>query len=260
MEKKPLQPSHTLPTTLNKVVQNPDCDLIQVSNTLEKEPVSLPKYINYIKFTQTPTCSIPIRMPGQTLSVECNEPKFEITLIGSGDGQGLIEPCQKNNFWISSSLHYALGRMVYDIVFDKNINELSGEINLSVNYSVFSKTLETNKMKLQLRNWEFKMEPKKWYKLPCTENSIKNIIIKKRDKTPLSCKFKIAIAGVPTFVVNFKSFNVENCQVYDFNLVNKSLTPPGLSFESGLNLTQVFGAWVVFDEVLSEELDIAYVF
>lgn len=91
-----------------------------------------------------PIQSIPIRMPGQTLSVVSTVPSFQVTLRGQGDQEGVFEKNQEKGVWNSNTLHYTLGRIVYDFIFDANpvgnaitrpVEKDNTKIKLNVKYS-----------------------------------------------------------------------------------------------------------------------------
>ena len=82
----------------------------------------------------SPIYSLPVRMPGITLSVYCTRPHFQLTLKGGCDEEGIFEPNHSLNVWKINSLNYALGRLVYDIVWEDGLqmNEL---VTINIVYS-----------------------------------------------------------------------------------------------------------------------------
>jgi hypothetical protein len=185
--------------------------------------------------------SIPIRMPGQALQVQCNKPKFQITLRGGGDDQGVFENNQQPNKWQSQTLHYALGRVAYDLVFPDSVHDEEKEVQVSIHYSVLIPEEKTNNIKLALKQWNFNFVPNRWFKLPKSETHVKKIKV----TNPPGGEFRLAVAGLPLRILTQKSTGgVLDLSTLDSEEVKGVLVNGALDFE------QVFGAWLVFDDDL----------
>ena len=64
--------------------------------------------------------SLPIRMPGITVSVYSTTPTFQLTLKGGCDESSIFEMNQMNYIWKITPMNFALGRLVYDIVWEED--------------------------------------------------------------------------------------------------------------------------------------------
>jgi len=226
-----------------------------------------------------PIQSIPIRMPGQTLTVVSSVPAFQVTLRGQGDQEGVFEKNQEKGVWNSNSLHYTLGRIVYDFIFDAkpvgNAIDRPPEkdntiIKLNVKYSQLGyrdlpqsnqedektsmsikPTTAKKELALMLRLWEFEFNPSLWFKLPPTPQRFFGI----RVRSPV--RFNLAVAGVPVTILPTKSVADEKfpdtCQVLELKNI-PSDEWAGVVVETADSETKVwmkfetiFGAWLVFE-------------
>lgn len=143
----------------------------------------------------SPIYSLPIRMPGITLSVNCSQPTFQLTLKGSCDEEGVFELNQKLETWKISPLNYALGRLVYDIIWEEG---LSGNqpVKIQTHYSAI--IMNENKIReevenkeidstsqLVLKHWELDFFPSRWLKLPHSKFLLKKIQVKWEKKSQI---------------------------------------------------------------------------
>lgn len=204
------------------------------------------KLINCQKFTLTNQSfhSLPIRMPGQLLQISCSEPNFHVTLRGGGDDEGLFEKNQKPNKWTINGIHYGLGRIAYDIVFDKNLKENDGEVLLSAKFSTIIQS------ELRIFNWNFQLEPKNWVQLPVsTIQPISSI------KLSTDFPYRVAVAGSPIQLFSVKS----NKGIFKFSQVPEK-ERKNICLEKNnkitLDFSRIFHAWLVFDQNPFQTVDV----
>lgn len=214
----------------------------------------------FIPFKQSAIYSLPLRMPGQTLQVQASKPKFQVTLRGGGDDRGIFEYAQYPTKWQSNTLHYALARTVYDILFEEPIQDEEKTIKLSVNYSILTPDEKTQNIRLSLCRWDFEFVPRMWYKLPKSDSLVSKIFIRgsgdlKREDV-LPPKYRIVVAGVP---LRFLAGTSSPEGVFDLRTV-PAPDAKGVLVNGALDFSQVFGVWVVFAEEPDCELEIAYEF
>ena len=252
--------------------------------------------------------SLPIRMPGMTLSVRSSRPSFQITLKGGCDENGVFEMPKESNVWKLSTLNYALGRLAYDIIWEEgltgsdpttlrttssdplHIQTLYSTIELDEEHSDPSQPTPNPRYKLVSKTWHLDVIPGRWLSLPKSRHLLKKIQLKwqrpKSDnatpsvrsaipplQTPLQtpripaptqqpssgtnspsplsfigsipstpqplCEFRLAVATIPLKLFSTPSVN----QLLDLSTIQSHILPDGK-----LNFSQVFGAWLVFEE------------
>lgn len=196
--------------------------------------------------------SLPIRMPGMTLSIHSSRPSFQITLKGGCDENGVFEMPKESNVWKISTLNYALGRLAYDIIWEEGLVG-SDPLKIQTLYSTIESNEEHSEYKLVSKTWKFEMIPCRWLSLPKSKNLLKKIQLKwqrpkpKPTNTPISsqlavlpstCEFRLAVATIPLKLFPILSIN----QVLDLATIQSHILHDGK-----LNFSQVFGAWLVFD-------------
>lgn len=186
--------------------------------------------------------SIPVRVPGISLSLSCNpNENFQVTLKGGCDENGIFEMNQKPHTWKITPMHYAMGRLVYDVIWEEGlINHSSVHIE-----SVYSTIIEEKQQfTLIPRKWEIDVHPFRWILLPKSKNLIKKIHVhlKRRFFSNLTtvplCEFKLAAAMIPLKILDKKS--TDGC--LDLSEIHNHLIVDGK-----FNFSQVFNAWVVFE-------------
>jgi hypothetical protein len=137
-------------------------------------------------------------MPGQTLKIECTIPSFQVTLKGSGDESGIFETSNEPSKWTMNKLHYALGRMVWDIVFEKGL-VMDTPVKIMVEYSTLISKPEP---KVQMASWRLVFQPARWIALPKCDGRFHSLSI-----NGLSSEFRLAVAGIPLKVFTTRSKN-----------------------------------------------------
>jgi hypothetical protein len=205
--------------------------------------------------------SLPIRMPGMTLSIHSSRPSFQITLKGGCDENGVFEMPKESNVWKISTLNYALGRLAYDIIWEEGLVG-SDPLKIQTLYSTIESDEERSEYKLVSKTWQFEMVPCRWLFIPKSKNLLKKIQLKwqrlKSTSTPNSssssmtspsqlgplespptCEFRLAVATIPLKLFPIFSIN----QVLDLATIQSHILHDGK-----LNFSQVFGAWLVFDK------------
>ena len=214
-----------------------------------------------------PIGSIPIRMPGQVVSVSSNLPTFIVSLRGQGDKDGIFEKNQEEKVWNSNSIHYTLGRIVYDFILDEkerwgDARERDPEkdkfsVRLAVKYSVLGHKPNTKDLALMIKLWEFDFQPGLWFKLPPVSQPFFGV----RVHTPVP--FRLAVAGIPVSVFSTRSkpdVKDDTCQVLEFSTIpleecqhvmdtdnDKNDNTTTTTAKYWLNYERIFGAWLVFD-------------
>jgi len=215
--------------------------------------------IEVYSLSYCPIYSLPIRMPGITLSVKCSQPTFQLTLKGSCDEEGVFELNQKLEKWTINSLNYALGRLVYDIIWEEGLCSHQ-PVHIQISYSAIAekKEPEPHHQQLVLKHWDLKFQPSRWLKLPRSRFLLKKIQVKwdrnsqakmnnnvAEKKTEMwqkfQCEFKIAVATIPLKIIHHVSTNGE----LDFSMIKNQ---QNILHDSKLNFSHVFGAWLIFED------------
>lgn len=189
-----------------------------------------------MELKRSPFLSLPIRMPGQLLQVECPVGNFQVTLKGLGDEKPIFEQNQTRNKWMSNAVHYALSRNVFDIIFEKDMNE-EKTLTIGVQYSSLSVDEKTRQLKMLLKSWKLNISPRQWVKLPDVPRAISEIHVNFKNPT-----FKLAIAGVPLLLFTHVSQDGV-LRITDINS-NEKL---GQCDATTLDFTKIFSAWLVFE-------------
>ena len=220
--------------------------------------------------------SLPIRMPGMTLSVRSSRPSFQITLKGGCDENGVFEMPKESNVWKLSTLNYALGRLAYDIIWEEGLTG-SDPLKIQILYSTIESDEDHSdpsqpipRYKLVSKTWHLDLIPGHWLSLPKSRHLLKKIQLKwQRPKSsnattsvrsailsspqqpssgtnsstpptpPPLCEFRLAVATIPLKLFSTPSVN----QMLDLSTIQSHILPDGK-----LNFSQVFGAWLVFEE------------
>ena len=185
------------------------------------ENATIEKYV----VSQTEFHSLPIRMPGMTLSVTCTTPTFQLILKGGCDETAIFEMNQETNLWKITPLNFALGRMVQDIVWEDAIVEKT-KINILYAMVCKSQITPAQTLSLESRYYTLEIDPKNWVMLPKSKHRVTHIQIDE----PKNVVFKLAIGTIPLKILPDKSEN---------NILK--ISPNELVF------AQLLGAWLVFD-------------
>jgi len=186
--------------------------------------------------------SIPIRVPGISLTLTCDTiPDFQVTLKGGCDENGIFEMNQHPNVWKITPLHYAMGRLVYDIIWENGLLNKS-PVNIECVYSTIVE--EKQQFTLIPRKWEIELYPFRWILLPKSKHLLKKIHVHLKrkffipGKSSMPCEFKLAVAMIPLKILNVTSVDgyLDLCTIQSQLIV-----------DGKLNFSQVFNAWVVFE-------------
>jgi hypothetical protein len=186
-----------------------------------------------------PIYSIPIRMPGMTLSVTCSLPTFQLTLKGGCDEEGIFEHNKDPHTWKINALDYALGRLVYDIIWEDGLTNQTSAVCIKLLYS----TIIKDNMVVS-KTWNIEFFPTRWLTLPKSRYLLKKITVKwqtpngKPHPSPPPFEFKLAVASIPLKVLPVLSTS----QVLDLSTIDSVILIDGK-----LNFSQVFGTWLVMD-------------
>jgi hypothetical protein len=184
-------------------------------------------------------------MPGMTLSVKCSTPTFQVTLKGGCDEGGIFEMNKEPHWWKMGALDYALGRLLYDVIWEDG---LSKPVSIHILYStVLEDSRHTHR--LISKHWNLEINPSRWLTLPKSRHLLKKIQVKwqplpKATPTtpppppPPTAEFRLAVASIPLKVLPVISTE----GVLDLALVDNKIIVDGK-----LNFSQVFNAWLVFD-------------
>ena len=193
-----------------------------------------------IEVFASPMWSLPIRVPGQALTVRSNMPSFQVSLKGAGDEQhSVFEANQMEHQWTSNSVHYSLGRCAWDILFDQDVSKMEDNITLDVQYScllVNQNSIPT----LSIHTWSFSFCPSKWVRL---HHLPFKHVIRQITVVNSTVPFRLAVAGVPIRVCQRVS---ENGTLLVSNLSEHDKS--GIIFDNALDRRVVLGVWLVFDE------------
>jgi hypothetical protein len=186
--------------------------------------------------------SIPVRVPGISLSLSCNpNENFQVTLKGGCDENGIFEMNQKPHTWKITPMHYAMGRLVYDVIWEEGLINHS-PVHIESVYSTIIE--EKQQFTLIPRKWEIDVYPFRWILLPKSKNLIKKIHVHLKRKffanstTFPPCEFKLAAAMIPLKIFDTKS--TDGC--LDLSEIQSHLIVDGK-----FNFSQVFNAWIVFE-------------
>lgn len=230
-----------------------------------------------------PLYSLPLRMPGLTLEVHCSVPSFQLTLKGGCDEGGLFEPHQEPGRWALTPLNLALGRLVYDIIWEEGLVEAS-PVQLRVVYATLVPSSPSTEAQAPLqhvlvpRTWQMTFHPRRWIPLPKSKHLLKRIQLRPSslhpppDPTSLSTSlstspptpltpvsptsppalptFRLAVATIPLKILSLVSSpeGVLNLEQQNHPVLE----------EQGLNFSHVFGAWLVLDDDIDWTPQIAY--
>jgi hypothetical protein len=186
--------------------------------------------------------SIPVRVPGISLSLTCNSTEhFQVTLKGGCDENGIFEMNQKPHVWKITPLHYAMGRLVYDIIWEEGLVRKS-PIHIECVYSTIIE--EHHHFTLVPRKWEIDVYPYRWVLLPRSKNLVKKIHVQLKRKfftqstSYQPSEFRLAAAMIPLKIFDVTS--TDGC--LDLSEIQSNLFVDGK-----FNFSQVFNAWIVFD-------------
>jgi len=225
----------------------------------------------------TPLYSLPLRMPGLTLAVSSSVAAFQLTLKGGCDETGLFEvpsqhtagctepnspsagpssapqslasappnvapPPPSPTVWRLSPLNYALGRLVYDVVWEEGLRG-SEPVHLEVVYSRLDAS-ENDVIAPSLQRWELDLVPDRWIPLPRSRHWLKRVKLQWHAQSaegstalPPQCEFRLALSSIPLKLCPVRSV------AQSLDLATLRLLPEGQ-----LNLAQVLGAWLVLEE------------
>lgn len=203
--------------------------------------------------TPSPLFFLPVRMPGITVKVECSVPSFQLSLKGGCDEQGLFYSQSEPHCWIMRPFDFALGRLVYDIIWEDGVTE---PLDLNLTYATLqgtdvtkSPTSATTTMYspmplLDLKTWSLRIHPRRWIPLPPTRHRIHTIRLQHpRTQGPAATttvpEFHLAVAMIPPRILPRRSS-------HGSLQLDASLHPNLL--ENGLDFSYMFGAWLVLDE------------
>ena len=228
---------------------------------------------NYI-LTYNAFFSLPIRMPGITVSVYCTTPTFQLTLKGGCDESSIFEMNQVNYHWKITPMNFALGRLVYDIVWEEGLTQ-DAIISLRVLYATIIKSTTTvMTQSIESRTWCLDINPRNWIMLPKSRNQVLKIYVQlclstiqstkkstkfeQQDETVIDSiqkqseliseihcpKYRLAIATIPLKIIDDVSSN----GVLDFAVIHNSSL-----MNHKLNFSQIYGAWLVFEQSIDWE-------
>jgi hypothetical protein len=177
-------------------------------------------------------------MPGMTLSVTCSLPTFQLTLKGGCDDEGIFEHNKNPHTWRMNALDYALGRLVYDIIWEDGLINQTSPVHIKLLYS----TIKDNTV--VAKSWNIEFVPTRWMTLPKSRYLLKKIALRwqtpdgKPHLSPPLFEFKLAVASIPLKILPVLSTG----QVLDLSTIDSVFLIDGK-----LNFSQVFGAWLVMD-------------
>jgi hypothetical protein len=222
-----------------------------------------------------PIFSLPIRMPGITISVDCSTPNFQLTLRGGCDESGIFEMNQTKNIWKITPMNFALGRLVYDIVWEDGLY-CDKVVCLNVLYvTVIKSNKNPNLQTIESRKWSLDINPRNWIMLPKSRYQLLKIQTKwilNEQQSVQKCvkpeskeehfrytieqqsvsdnflcveehnpEYRLAIATIPLKIIDKISTNgildLSDIDILPFT-------------DHKLNFSQIFGAWLVFEEAI----------